>query len=174
MSSYIYILLVNVHRKKKSHCYAFSIDYINTEVKGDLYEYLNSVVLSQGYQTEYLECHHMTHMTHGQEIRSLLNRFTKAHPFQLDILLDYLLSIWQKAYEYCFIWILIEPLPDSYSVLLEKLAACTLDRSMAHWVRNWLDGQAQRVLLNGEQSSWWRVTSGIPQGLEASFVWYFY
>ena len=93
MSSDLYILLANVHRKKKSHCYAFSIDYINTEVKGDLYEYLNSVVLSQGYQTEYLECHHMTHMTHGQEIRSLLNRFTKAHPFQLDILLDYLLSI---------------------------------------------------------------------------------
>lgn len=50
---------------------------------------------------------------------------------------------------------IIEPLPDSYSILLEKLAACALDRSMAHWAHpDQVDGQAQRALVNGEQSSW--------------------
>ncbi|RMC13076.1 hypothetical protein DUI87_10607 [Hirundo rustica rustica] len=42
----------------------------------------------------------------------------------------------------------------SHSSLLDKLAAHGLDRSTLHWVRNWLDGRAQRVVVNGDASSW--------------------
>ncbi|RMC15662.1 hypothetical protein DUI87_07864 [Hirundo rustica rustica] len=42
----------------------------------------------------------------------------------------------------------------SHSTLLDKLAARGLDRSTLCWVRNWLGGQAQRVVVSGDASSW--------------------
>ena len=42
----------------------------------------------------------------------------------------------------------------SHSILLEKLAAHGLDRYTLSWVKNWLDGWAQRVVVNGVKSSW--------------------
>ena len=40
----------------------------------------------------------------------------------------------------------------SHSILLQKLADRGLDRYILGWVRNWLEGRAQRVVANGIKS----------------------
>ncbi|KAJ7425660.1 hypothetical protein WISP_22604 [Willisornis vidua] len=52
----------------------------------------------------------------------------------------------------------------SHSILPEKLAAHGLYRGTLCWVKIWLDGQTQRVLVNRAVSNWWPVTSGVFQG----------
>ena len=48
--------------------------------------------------------------------------------------------------------------------LISKLQSYGINGNLLTWIKNFLIGRQQRVVLNGSSSRWVNVTSGVPQG----------
>jgi len=51
----------------------------------------------------------------------------------------------------------------SHKILIGQLLMQRLDEQTVKWPENWLNSQAQRVIISGRKSSWRPVTSSVSQ-----------
>ena len=101
----------------------------------------------------------ITQHVHGiQEIRPSWHRFMKDRSWLTNLIsfYDWVTTLVDKGKAVDVDYLDFSKAFDmvSHSILLGKLAACVLDMYTLLWGRNWLEGSAQRVVVNGFKSSW--------------------
>lgn len=49
-----------------------------------------------------------------------------------------------------------------FPILIGKLAKCRLKEWTVTWIKNWMNGTDQSVMVSGAESSWRFVVNGVP------------
>lgn len=110
----------------------------------------------------------VSYLTENNIINSNQHGFTKGKSCLTNLLtfLDYVNEYVDQGDPVDVIYLDFSKAFDSvpHELLLYKLDCYGIRGRLLDWIKSWLCGREQRVVLNGESSSWQIVKSGVPQG----------
>uniref|UniRef100_K7F0X6 Reverse transcriptase domain-containing protein n=1 Tax=Pelodiscus sinensis TaxID=13735 RepID=K7F0X6_PELSI len=108
------------------------------------------------------------HLEGGKVIGNSQHGFVKNKSCQINLIafFDRITSLVDKGEAVDVVYLDFSKEFDTvlYDILINKLGKYNLDGATIRWVHNWLDNRTQRVVINGSQSFWKGITSGVPQG----------
>lgn len=111
------------------------------------------------------------HVEENRIIRSSQQGFTKGKSCVSNLIAFYdgMISWLNEGRELNVVYLDFRKAFDtaSHNVLQGKLRNCGLDEWRARWMWNWLNGKAQRTVINGSESSWGPVASDVLQRVSA-------
>ena len=110
----------------------------------------------------------VAHLTNQKLLRSSQHGFV-SHRSCLTNLLEYLetlTALLDKGHNVDVFYLDLSKAFDRvpHQRLLAKLTAHGITGNIYNWIQSWLADRMQRVVLNGTQSKWSNVSSGVPQG----------
>jgi len=145
----------------------FERSWQSGEVPGDWKKGNTVLIFKKGSKVDPGNYHVLRHMEDREVIQDSQHGFTKGKPFLTNIVAFYdgVTTSVDKGramdviyLDYCKAFNTVP-----HNILLSKLERYGFDGRTVQWIRNWLEGRSQRVVVNGLMSKWRLVMSGVPQ-----------